>query len=33
MDTTYGGITGYVKNYCGLSDEEIEMIRKNLTMN
>ncbi|CAH0027420.1 unnamed protein product [Clonostachys rhizophaga] len=33
LDTTYGGITGYVKNYCGLSDEEIEMIRKNLTMN
>ncbi len=27
----YGGPEGYVKSHCGLSDEDIERIRKNVT--
>ena len=30
LKETYGGAEGYVKKYCGLSDEDIATIRKNL---
>lgn len=30
LSEKYGGAEGYVKTYCGLSEEEIAMIRMNL---
>jgi hypothetical protein len=30
MEEKYGGVEGYVKTYCKLTDEDIAIIRKNL---
>lgn len=30
MSEKYGGVEGYVKAYCKLTDEDIAIIRKNL---
>ena len=30
VDESYGGVEGYLKGYVGLSDEDIDAIRRNL---
>jgi hypothetical protein len=32
IDKVFGGPAGYLKNDCGLSDEEIDSLRKALTV-
>jgi hypothetical protein len=32
LQDSYGGAAGYAKQFCGLTDEDVETIRKNLTM-